>query len=202
MKSYYHNRNIEINKENFLYVHSYKKQLLNSLAQLFFDLNIKYVISHGNLIEFERNKDIKGDDDIDIRFDKNDILKWKHFCDSGDFKKYNLELIVHSIFKKNFYSCCVKLIEFQDNIETFKNINIFCDIVINIIPKSACGMILSQTWINYDIDFNNIRKIKYLNTSTYAPSKEDTIRLLTKEYGTDYLIPITKYNIFKLFLHH
>jgi cytidyltransferase-like protein len=44
-------------------------------------------------------------------------------------------------------------------------------------------------WKLYDIDFQNLRKIVYLDSETYAPSIEDTVRVLTNEYGSNYIQP-------------
>ena len=44
------------------------------------DLDIKYVVAHGNLIEFERNAPTYHDDDLDVRMDITDLPKWNWFC--------------------------------------------------------------------------------------------------------------------------
>lgn len=59
--------------------------------------------------------------------------------------------------------------------------NIHCDLVANIVS--------STFWMNYNIDYNNLRKIVYLGVNTYAPNKNDTIKVLQDQYGKDYLIP-------------
>ena len=51
------------------------------LTALLTELDIKHVIAHGNLIEFERaGRPNYHDDDLDIRFDVADFDKWERFC--------------------------------------------------------------------------------------------------------------------------
>lgn len=181
-----HNRDIEINKNSYRYMFLYKKQLLYNITKLLDKLNIQFVISHGNLIEYERQKPIYHDDDLDIRMNVNDLEKWSKFCNENDmilpeynlkfdgrFKKINLQLI-------NGVQC--KLIHFYNKykIPVYK-MNIHCDLVANIVS--------SKFWMNYNIDYNNLRKIVYLGVNTYAPNKNDTIKVLQNQYGKDYLIP-------------
>jgi len=164
----------------------YKKQLLYNITKLLDKLNIQFVISHGNLIEYERQKPIYHDDDLDIRMNVNDLEKWSKFCNENDmilpeynlkfdgrFKKINLQLI-------NGIQC--RLIHFYNKykIPVYK-MNIHCDLVANIVS--------SKFWMNYNIDYNNLRKIVYLGVNTYAPNKNDTIKVLQDQYGKDYLIP-------------
>lgn len=181
-----HNRDIEINKNSYRYMFLYKKQLLYNITKLLDKLNIQFVISHGNLIEYERKKPIYHDDDLDIRMNVNDLEKWSKFCNENDmilpeynlkfdgrFKKINLQLI-------NGIQC--RLIHFYNKykIPVYK-MNIHCDLVANIVS--------STFWMNYNIDYNNLRKIVYLGVNTYAPNKNDTIKVLQSQYGKDYLIP-------------
>ena len=70
-----HNKEVEITRQNYTELVIQKRLLLNNISKLFNDLKIKYVISHGNLIEYERNRLIYHDDDLDIRIDINDKNK-------------------------------------------------------------------------------------------------------------------------------
>ena len=69
-----HNRK-NISFDTYIYTFLYKQQLLKNITLLLESLNIKFVISHGNLIEYERKKYIFHDDDLDIRFDVRDQHK-------------------------------------------------------------------------------------------------------------------------------
>ena len=51
-KYFQHNKDVAITEESYKYVRKYKKQLLTNLNKLLSDIEIKYVISHGNLIEY------------------------------------------------------------------------------------------------------------------------------------------------------
>ena len=88
---YQHNPGITITKENYEYVREYKKQLLQNITRLLNDLNIRFVISHGNLIEYKRGAPIYHDDDLDIRFNRDDIEKWSQFCK----EKNSIKLLLH-----------------------------------------------------------------------------------------------------------
>ena len=52
--------------------------------------------------------------------------------------------------------------------------------------------ITSNTWLNYDINFSQLRRITYLGIDTWGPSKIDAMRILETEYGNNYLIPDKK----------
>lgn len=181
-----HNRNIEINKNSYRYVFLYKKQLLYNITKLLDNLNIRFVISHGNLIEYERQKFIYHDDDLDIRMDINDLEKWSKFCNENNMilPEYNLKF--DHRFKKidsqliNGIQC--KLINFYNKykIPVYK-MDIHCDLVANIVNTNF--------WMDYIIDYNNLRKIVYLGVSTYAPNKNDTVKVLQNQYGKNYIIP-------------
>ena len=79
---YFQHNKVTITWESFMYVYEYKKQLLQNITRLMNDIGINFVICYGNLIEYERQKHIHRDDDLDIIFDIGDILKWEEFCDN------------------------------------------------------------------------------------------------------------------------
>ena len=87
------------------------------------DINVKFVIFHGNLIEITRGNSIYHDDDLDL---------------------------VSSKVKIN-----------------------------NNNPKNI--------WTEYDINFNIVRKIIFLGIETTAPSNDDTMYILKKQYGDKFL---------------
>ena len=80
MVKYQHNKHVQVTANTYAYVREYKKQLLQNITNLLNDLQIRFVISHGNLIEFERNCPIYHDDDLDIRFCIDDAAKWNQYC--------------------------------------------------------------------------------------------------------------------------
>ncbi len=129
---YQHNKNTEITKENYLYVREYKKQLLNCVSNLMNDLEIKYVIGHGNLIEYVRDEPIYHDDDIDIRYDINQSCKIKKYImnlvDNKD-EKYNL-IFGNGINYKRFI-CYLLFFNNNLNIKLFPQMRIVCDVVAN-----------------------------------------------------------------------
>lgn len=112
MVCFQHNTHIEVTKESYEYVKKYKRELVKNITNLFYDLGIRFVISHGNLIECERGRPIYHDDDVDIRFCKRDIYKWIKYIKSLDDmtdKKYNmrfrspvLSVLPHTLSKKEF----------------------------------------------------------------------------------------------------
>lgn len=187
-----YNSNFTINKDTYAYVLEYKKQLLKGVTQLLNDLNVRFCISHGNLIEYERGKPILHDDDLDIRICVDDFDKWSKYCmsnnDNNDYK-YNLlfDNRINYIDSQKRNGVQVRLIQFQyeHGSKDLEKMDIHCDLVLNNIE--------TDVWIIYDIDYNNLRKVTYLGVNTYAPSKEDTVRILTKEYGSKYMIPNRSY---------
>ena len=79
-----------------------------------------------------------------------------------------------------------KLIHFSD-LKNISNMKIVADLV--------CSSVLYKAWQDYIIDFDNRREIEYLGVKTFAPSKSDTRKVLTMEYGEDYIVPLFKYKI-------
>jgi len=184
-----HNNKVEITPVSYKYVYDNKKQLLNNITQLLIDLDIKFVISHGSLLEYTRGQPIYHDDNLDIRFDINDFDKWKTFCKSPiNIDLYNLkfDFRINDINAHKYNGIQCRLIQFKNykNIKEFKNIDIHCDLVANKVG--------SDFWIDYDIDFNNRRNVILYDTVTYAPSKDDTHRMLSRSYGKNYIIPDRK----------
>ena len=184
---YYQHNELIVNEDNLKYCNEVKKQLLHNVSSLLKKLNIKFVISHGNLIEFTRKKPIYHDDDIDIRICSEDFDKWVSYCKNLNClvdNQYNLKFDerLFAIELQKVYGIQINLNNFinNNNINEY-NMEIHCDVVLNTIE--------SETWIKYDIDFNNLREVKYLGTITYAPSEEDTDRILKKEYGENYIKP-------------
>ena len=190
-----HNMTFIINTNTYTYVKEYKRQLIKNMTQLLDDLHIRFCIGHGNLIEYARGKPIYHDDDLDLRFSKEDMGKWFEYCKNNGKHAYKYNLLFDHRFsdvdaqKENGIQ--VNLLDFENdrNIKAFKKMDIHCDLVANNIKTNV--------WIVYDIDFNNLRKVSYLGVDTYVPSEEDTVRILTKEYGSDYMTPNRRY-VFKL----
>lgn len=179
IKKYQHNKTINICEDTYKYVTEYRKQLLSKTAKLLKELDIRYCISHGNLIEYERKQPIFHDDDIDIRICSDDHYKFREYYKSN--KNNNLEF--HFLNPNQ-----LKLINFE-NTKNIKKYNNF-DIHLDIISSNVSG----GPWTKYDIDFNNLREIKYLGVNTFAPNKEDTLRVLKREYGPNYMKPNRKYS--------
>ena len=188
-KEYMHfqHNNVIVTKESFRYVLEYKKQLLKNITNLLHKLNIKFVIGHGNLIEYVRNKFIFHDDDIDIRMCMDDLNKWKKYCknlNKLEDKNFNLKFDerIFDMGKQLFNGIQVELIKFKNDnkIREYK-MGIHCDLVFD---KVGSGV-----WIDYDIDFKKIKLTKYFGSKVYVPCKKDTHKVLSKEYGKSYMIP-------------
>lgn len=184
-----HNSKIDITYDSYIYVTEYKRQLIRNITKLFDDLDIKFVISSANLIEYIRGKPIFSDDDLDIRFDIKDIDKWRAYCsDIKNIDNHKYGLVFDERFDKidkqlyNGIQARLKNFENINLIKTYPEMDIHMDVVDNTIS-------LGSVWYPYDIDFSKIRKIKYLGVDTYAPSKKDSHRILSKEYADDYRIP-------------
>ena len=184
----YHNNNILITRESYKYIREYKKQLLQNVTNLLTDLSIKFVISEGNLLEYERGSPIFHDDDLDIRFDVKDIQKWEQFCSNNNSRLENYNLVFDARIKniegqkQNGIQCW--LTEFKNplNNPVYK-MDIHCDLI----PSK----VHSDSWIDVDFtNFSNLRKIKLYDVETFAPSKEDSRKFLKIGYGDSYIIPI------------
>ena len=191
-----HNKKYLVSKESYLYVYQVRQQLLYNIDRLLNKLNIKYVISHGNLIEYIRNRTIYHDDDIDIRMDINDLNKWKSYCNNlnslYDYQ-YNLKYDdrIFNINQQKYNGIQVWLIKFnnKNKIKEFNNMDIHGDLVFN--------MVDNKFWDDYKIDFNNIKPVKYLGVNTYIPNINDTNKVLENGYGKNFIIP--NYNLYEIY---
>ena len=189
----YQHSGIEINKNNYKYVKEYKKELFKNIVSVLNNNNIRYVIGHGNLIEYERKRPIIQDDDIDIRYNVRDIVRYIKYCKS---LKNNVDIENNLVFDDrltNFKQQLnngiqVRLHKFDSNIEYTGDIH--CDLVPN-------KLINQNFWIDYNVFCKPLRKIKYYGTESYAPSKELTKYYLEKEYGKNYMHPIVDYSKIK-----
>jgi len=183
----FQHNNIEITEKTYTYVSEYKKQLLLNITRLMNNLDIKFVISHGNLIEYQRGSPLFHDDDLDIRFNVDDIDKWEIFCKENDanLNKYNLRFDnrFHDIKRQKYNGIQCWLIKFSNNhnIQEFTEFDIHCDFVANNVEF--------KFWPDYKVNYLNSRKVKYLDVDTFAPSIEDTHKVLCMEYGENYMIP-------------
>ena len=108
--------------------------------------DIKFVIAHGNLIEYERQKPIIHDDDIDIRFDINDFKKWVKYCSS---LKNNTDIKNNLVFddrlnvpdKQLYNGIQVRLYKFYIKQSVYEG-DIYCDLTANKVIKK-------NSWIDY-----------------------------------------------------
>ena len=187
--SYQHNTQILITEETFKYVQSYKKQLLQCMSKLLFDLDIKFTIAHGVLLEYARGKYIQHDDDIDIRFNVGDVEKLRIFCnkavkDPSILKKYNLifDPRIGDIKAQIYNGIQCWLIDFDnsENIDTFE---------MKIIGDLVCNIVGHKLWNVYDINFSKTQRVLHLGVETSIPSDKDLVYILSKQWGPNYLIP-------------
>ena len=188
--NFQHNDTHRITPESYAYVAEYKRQLVEQVTRMMVDLDVHFVLSHGTLIESERGKPIYHDDDVDIRFDHTDSDKWHTFCQqqfSNTLKKYNLRfddrLKQRSKQEFNGIQCWLLNFDNPTAMKTFPEMDIHCDLVANVVLEKFW-------WVDYDIDYSRMRQVRFLGVLTYVPSKPDTARVLTKEYGASYIEPI------------
>jgi len=188
-KTYYqHNDHVQVTAKSFAYVLGCKTQLLEGISRLLDSLGIGYVISDGNLLEYTRNSFIHHDDDIDIRMDIRGLSKWREYCSNPSNRvnhKYNLRFDDRftDMQQQEYNGIQCRLIEFSDKHGIAQpDIDVHMDLVFNTV-----GM--NDFWKDYDLDYDKVRRIRYLGVATCAPSEEDSIRLLSQGYGDDFLTP-------------
>jgi hypothetical protein len=192
MGYYQHNKTTVVTTETYKYVYMYKKQLLQNVTTMLNKINVKFVISHGNLIEFARNKPIYHDDDLDIRFDINDMPKWQRFCDANcnHLTKYNIcfDNRFKYIDKQKYNGIQCRLIKFHniDNITEYSKMDIHCDLIASVVGINKHKPI----WPPCNINFDKRMIINYLGVNTFAPNHSDTHMILSKQYGPHYIIPL------------
>jgi len=185
-----HNDKYKITNESYNYVKNYKKELIRNITKLLNDLNIKFFIADGILLEYHRGPPIYQDDDVDVRLDSNDFHKWIQFCKNNEKKLVKYNLIFDNRFKNikaqkiNGIQC--SLINFNGN-SKYKNMDIHLDLV--------SSNINSSVWKSFDGNFNNLRQVHIYDIKTFVPSYEDTINNLIKVYGNNYHKPKYSFNL-------
>ena len=190
------------------YVRLYKKELLKRITKVLHVNNIQYIISHGNLIEYTRGEPILHDDDIDIRFNNKDFNKWEKYCltlieKNGKYYDYKNSLIYdgRAIDFDRQKNNGIQIILYIENIVNINNEDLKIlkecpdkKLIDNIhIDLVVCNAI-SSFWSNQCNVFNEpLRKITYLEVPNVSiPSVKMTKKILIKDYGDDYIIPLIK----------
>jgi hypothetical protein len=178
-----------INEERYNTIREHKRVLLKNITNVLHKLDIKYVIAHGNLLEYVRGSPIVQDDDLDIRFDVRDIKKWVKYVSSlKNNKDPNNKLFIKKRLS-NYYVIRLNSLEKCSFLTVFSG---FCDFVSNDLND--------ETFNLYDVFDKPLRKINYMDIETYVPDKDSTHKVLKDEYGENYIIPIydyTKYDNLK-----
>jgi len=181
-RMFYHLKRIPVTQITYNIARDIKKRILSAVDALLESLHVRYALSDGNLLEYERGIPIYHDDDVDIRVDSrdfhiiNDYIGGRSNLDTDrniKFDAYNLD--------RTWYH--VSLINTDDIPSDYDLKN--CISLDFVISNEICG----GFWKKYDIDFDNLRRINYLDIDTFAPGKEDTIRVLQTAFGVNYLTP-------------
>lgn len=185
-QTFQHNEHIPLTRSSYAYVYNCKRELLERVGTLCDTLGIRHTIAHGNLIEWMRGSPIYHDDDLDIRFCIDDFDKWERYCKDNlcnsvpnlefDDRFANPESQQYNGIQCRLLSSCGR--------NMYPTMDIHCDLV-----ASRVG---HKMWMNYDVDFNKLRRVTYLGVPTWVPSKEDAHNVLCKQYGSDYMIPLHK----------
>tara|TARA_B100001121_G_C18700115_1_gene627125 strand:- start:11162 stop:11845 length:684 start_codon:yes stop_codon:yes gene_type:complete len=185
-----HNKTFKITNESYEYVKNYKKELIRNITKLLNDLNIKFSVADGMLLEYERGEIIYNDDDVDIRFDNNDFKKWENFCNNNSRELDEYNLIFDNRFKnikqQKIDGIQCSLINF-DGSSKYKDIDIHLDLI--------SSNVENKFWPDFNINFNNLRKVKIYNVETFIPSNDDAIEYLKFIYGPNYIIPECLYEL-------
>ena len=177
--------------------------MLNRIIHIFNTYNIRYFLANGNLLEFTRGKLIQQDDDIDIRIHNDDLPNWMEYCLTlarlnNKYMDYHNVLVfdnrAHDM-KKQIYNG-IQVVLNVPNVSN-KKLNVLHQIYKNqfkdgihmdIVP-AQCGF--SSYWKTQSYVFQEpLRKVSYLNSLVCVPSAKMTDKVLTQDYGKDYLIPI------------
>ena len=190
---YFQHNDLILTRKTYTYVYRYKQQIVRAIYNLLTDLNIRFVISYGNLIEYERQMPIYHDDDVDVRFSVEDWDKWVEYCQvpsNINNPKYNLVFDDRfgNMDAQKYNGIQARLIEFENpnNIQTF-NTDVHLDLVASVVEL--------KFWPDFDIDFNKINRVTYIGSPTFVPNDDDTQRVLTQQYGPNYLIPYPRYAV-------
>ncbi len=199
-RNFQHNKTHQITDQTYTYVYKYKQELLKQMTKLLDDLGIEFVISHGNLIEYERKSPIYHDDDLDLRFNTKHFDKWMEWCrkqPSVKIKQYNLKFDARLFDGRKQLANGIQVNVMKEPTTSY----IACNIM-DVHADLVASHVKDSFWTDYDIDFSKRRQITYMGVKTWAPSKEDTARILSNEYGRNYIIPQRPYkqNEFKLLI--
>lgn len=180
-RCFYHSNTIPVSKESYAYVRKVLHELLYKTDKILRELGCRYTISHGSLIEYQRGAPIYHDDDIDIRVDSRDFHRVRAYI-GGAVKIDEANNVTFTKYwgDPNWYH--VDLITREHDPYFNKNFPISLDLV----TSNSCS---NGFWERYDIDFDNLRCVKFMDIDTFAPSETDTHKVLLNGYGANYLRP-------------
>ena len=150
--------------------------MLKNISKLLNDINIKFVLSFKNLLEYYINKNIYDLDQLYIRFNIDDIKKLNNQLQDKLEQKYNLELVDNN---SNIFT--IKLNKYKDDLgcKEYPNININLYLISHFIENN--------NYLNYDINFLNLESTKYLEINTYIPNSIQIVDILKKEFGYNFI---------------
>jgi hypothetical protein len=169
-----HNKNVPVTPKTYAYVRDCKQQLVREVTSLLDRLGIRFVISHGNLLEWVRGRPIFHDDDVDFRFCEEDIPLWQAYLDASPehWSPPGLRIVAANR-RKHFYK--VKIVSSSPKLQ----------VVLDLVAHGTSDLV----WIPYDIDFDARREVEYMGVRTYVPSETDVAKVLKLDYGPNYLVP-------------
>lgn len=186
-----HNDRTPITDETYTYVYRYKQELLRRLTALLDSIGVRFVVAHGNLIEFVRGSPIYHDDDLDLRFAAQDMEKWMNWCKTQqgtEFPAHNLAFDgrLHDREKQESNGIQVRLINPPYASEACATMDVHADLVTSRTKTS-------DFWMAYDLDYSGIRRTRFMGADTWVPSLADAHRLLAAQYGAFYTVPHRDY---------
>lgn len=159
-----------------------RRRLVRGVASALEDHGIRYVLGHGNLLEFTRGKAIVHDDDVDVRVDVRDFDRWMQYCAQTGSVDRARGLSLRDARRTDAAAQRVNGLQISLLDDPHPRFDVHVDVVPSVVS--------SPVWTDYSAAFTQpLRRALYLGVPVRVPSAEMAERLLRREYGPSFLVP-------------
>ena len=178
----YQHCDVLITEKNYAVVTDTRRRLIAGVTSALERHRVRYVLGHGNLLEFVRGEPIVHDDDVDIRIHRDDLDRWMGYCLEAGEKDEARALSLRDARRTDRGAQARNGMQLWLLDDPHPHFDVHVDVVSSTVPDPV--------WIDYHPAFETpLRRTTYLGVLVWVPSAEAARKLLIQEYGIDYLVP-------------